>query len=248
MILGNRNFIEIPGSKTHELPPLLVRTRPAGNSVKKGNRLKQEGSKDAGLERVLKMAAELIEQDDLVPFVPLHPEDFAPDAFVSMPEPPGGVAPDPAVQRDLERRRLDMAIHLVEQYMAFVMHWRWGYDILEWIRQCEGTFERDQDLKRLLRADLWPHAGRASFVNLLADKHVAEGSESGGLELDKAVGLRLTFRQPPPLSCFSNQFLIYLRGSLAETAYHKWADMDQSASSSFPPERFHFDVINMNLD
>ena len=27
-IVGDRKFVEVPGSKTHELPPLLVRTAP----------------------------------------------------------------------------------------------------------------------------------------------------------------------------------------------------------------------------
>jgi hypothetical protein len=92
--------------------------------------------------------------------------------------------------------------------------------------------------------DLWPHAARSSFVVLLEDKAV----ETGGVELEKAVGLRLTFRQPPPLRCFSNQFLLYLNSSVANTAYQTWASMTASPVSSFPPERFHFDVINMSLE
>ena len=35
------------------------------------------------------------------------------------------------------------------------------------------------------------------------EKHVP----TNGVALEQAVGLRLTFRQPPPVDCFSNQFL-----------------------------------------
>ena len=251
MILGNRQFIEIPGSKTHELPPLLVRIRPG--TMQGGPRAKRSPQ----MERVLKIATELVAQDDLVPFLPLHPENFDPETAAaasgaqSERKAAMGQPRDPAVERDLEQRRLGMALHLAEQYMAFVAHWRWGYDVLEWIRQCETTFEGRAELRNLLRADLWPHAGRSSFVTLLADKHVVEEEDASGhgkVDLEKAVGLRLTFRQPPPLSCFSNQFLIYLRGSLAETAYQKWAGMGSPPVGAFPPERFTFDVLKMDLD
>ena len=251
MILGNRQFIEIPGSKTHELPPLLVRTRPG--KTQGGPRAKRSTQ----MQQVLKMATELVEQDDLVPFLPLHPEDFDPETAAAQSGAESerkaamGQSLDPAVGRDLEQRRLGMALHLAEQYMAFVAHWRWGYDVLEWIRQCETTFEGRAELRNLLRADLWPHAGRSSFVTLLADKRVVEEEDKSGhgkVDLEKAVGLRLTFRQPPPLSCISNQFLIYLRGSLAETAYQKWAGMGSPPVGAFPPERFRFDVLKMDLD
>ena len=50
MILGDRKFVEVPGSKTHELPPLLVRTT-AG--VKR-------------LDRVMEMANDLIEREGML--------------------------------------------------------------------------------------------------------------------------------------------------------------------------------------
>jgi hypothetical protein len=209
MILGNRKFVELPGSKTHELPPLLVRTS-AG--VKR-------------LDRVMEMANDLIEREDMLA--------------------PPSVDADPARgQLDLERRKMDLALNLIEQYMEFIQHWRWGDDVLEWIRQCETTFETRMDLRNLLRADLWPHAGRCSFVTLLEDKAV----ETGGVALEKAVGMRLTFRQPPPLKCFSDQFLLYLNSTVGNTAYQTWAGLSQSPISSFPPERFHFQVVNMSLE
>jgi hypothetical protein len=68
------------------------------------------------------------------------------------------------------------------------------------------------------------------------------------VELEKAVGMRLTFRQPPPLKCFSDQFLFYLHNNVADTAYHTWAGMGAEAASSLPPERFTFDVVNMSLE
>jgi hypothetical protein len=206
-ILGDRKFVEVPGSKTHELPPLLVRMTPG---VKR-------------LDKVMEMAENLIEQEDMIPVAPVQ------------------TGP---VQNDFERRKLDLALSLVDQYLGVVQHWQWGDSILEWIRQCETTFDSRLELRNLLRADLWPHAGRSSFVVLLEDKHV----KTGGVGLEKAVGMRLTFRQPPPLKCFSDQFLFYLNSSVANTAFQTWAGMSQSPVSSLPPERFSFEVVNMSLD
>ena len=209
MILGDRKFVEVPGSKTHELPPLLVRT---AVGVKR-------------LDRVMEMANDLIEREDMLA--------------------PPPIDTDPARgQLDLERRKMDLALNLIQQYLEFVQHWRWGDDVLEWIRQCETTFETRMDLRNLLRADLWPHAGRCSFVKLLEDKAV----ETGGVALEKAVGMRLTFRQPPPLKCFSDQFLLYLNSTVGNTAYQTWAGLSQSPVSSLPPERFTFQVVNMSLE
>jgi hypothetical protein len=209
VILGDRKFVEVPGSKTHELPPLLVRT---AVGVKR-------------LDRVMEMANDLIEREDMLA--------------------PPSLDTDPARgQLDLERRKMDLALNLIQQYLEFVQHWRWGDDVLEWIRQCETTFETRMDLRNLLRADLWPHAGRCSFVTLLEDKAV----ETGGVALEKAVGMRLTFRQPPPLKCFSDQFLLYLNSTVGNTAYQTWAGLSQSPVSSLPPERFTFQVVNMSLE
>jgi hypothetical protein len=202
-ILGDRKFVEVPGSKTHELPPLLVRMTPG---VRR-------------LDRVMDMANNLVEQEDMIPAAPVE-------------------------ALELERRRMDLAVNLVEQYMGFVQHWQWGDSILEWIRQCETTFGTRLELRNLLTADVWPHAGRSSFVVLLEDKAV----QTGGVGLEKAVGMRLTFRQPPPLRCFSNQFLFYLNSSVANSAYHTWAGMTAAPISSLPPERFHFQVVDMSLD
>jgi hypothetical protein len=106
------------------------------------------------------------------------------------------------------------------------------------------TFEMRADLRPLLRADLWPHAGRVSFIRLLRDKAVP----MRGVELEAAVGLRLTFRQPPPIRCFSNQFLFLLRGTVASSAYETWASKSPDPVSALPPERFCFDVVNMSLE
>ncbi len=140
----------------------------------------------------------------------------------------------------LAQRKLDLALQLTEQYRALVSHWLWGDSVLEWIRQCEITFEAQETLRRLLHPDVWPHASRASFVTLLIDKHVP----TRGVALEKAVGLRLTFRQPPPIECFSNQFLIYLNSPLAGTAYQTWSHLVPQVTGLFPPERFHFEVVD----
>jgi hypothetical protein len=204
-ILGDRKFVEVPGNKTHELPPLLVRMSP---DVKR-------------LDKVMGMASDLVDQEDMIPVVSV--------------DPPG--------EFDMERRRMDLALNLVEQYMKLVQHWQWGDSILEWIRQCETTFGARLELRNLLSSDVWPHAGRSSFVLLLEDKAV----RTGGVALEKAVGMRLTFRHPPPLKCFSDQFLFYLNSPVANSAYQTWAGMSRNPVSSLPPERFHFDVVNMSL-
>ena len=204
-IVGDRRFVEIPGEKTHELPPLLVRTSP---KVKR-------------LDRVVGMANDIIDAEDMLPPPPLE-----------------GLTDE----LEVDRRKMDLAINLVDQYLHFVTQWQWGDSIIEWIRQCEITFGARLELRNLLRPDLWPHAGRSSFVTLLGDKAVS----SEGVELDQAVGLRLTFRQPPPITCFSNQFLFYLNSSVASTAYQTWAHMTPDPVSCLPPERFSFDVIDMS--
>jgi hypothetical protein len=142
---------------------------------------------------------------------------------------------------ELERRRMDLALTMIEEYRSLLTLWKWGDSILEWIRQCEITFEARPELRNLLHPDLWPHAGRSSFVKLLEDKSVPKS----GVDVENAVGLRLTFRQPPPISCFSDQFLFYLKATAGSTAYQTWARMTPHPVSSLPPERFHFDVIDM---
>jgi hypothetical protein len=205
-IVGGRQFSEIPGSFTHELPPLLVRSAPKKR-----------------LDKVMDMAQDIVESEDLIDDLALGDISLA-------------TAP-----QEHERRKMDLALNLVDQYFAMVAHWQWGDSILEWIRQCETTFELSQNLRPLLRADVWPHAGRSSFVTLLADKAV----KMDGVALQQAVGMRLTFRQPPPISCFSNQFLFYLNHSVSAKAYETWAAMSPDPVSALPPERFTFQVVTM---
>ncbi|HUA20396.1 MAG TPA: hypothetical protein VMB25_16730 [Bryobacteraceae bacterium] len=208
-IIGDRKFVEVPGEKTHELPPLLVRTTP---NVKR-------------LDRVVGMANDIIDSEDMI----------APSTLASAVE-------GPAVDFEMDRRKMDLAINLADQYLRFVTQWQWGDSILEWIRQCEITFGARLELRNLLRPDVWPHAGRSSFVMLLEDK----ATHTDAVQFEKAVGLRLTFRQPPPISCFSNQFLFYLNSSVATTAFDTWAQLSPSPISCLPPERFRFDIIDMS--
>src|SRR5579883_1528268 len=125
--MRNGIYIEIPGSKTHELPPLLV--HPAAE------RCEEEQSE---LESVMIEAAEMLGDSDADP-------------------------------ENIERRKFDLAVKLTEQYKALVSHWSWGDSVLEWIRQCEITFEYEDTLRKLLHPDVWPHASRASFVSLLME-------------------------------------------------------------------------------
>jgi hypothetical protein len=200
-IIGSRTFVEIPGDKLHELPPLLVH---GATCVRK-------------LDKVMEMAEDIVRSEELM-------VDAVPDEL------------------DAERRKLDLAVNLVEQYLTFRAAWQWGEDIIEWIRQCETTFQFSLTLRNILRPDVWPHASRSSFVTLLNDKAI----DTGGFDLRKAVGMRLTFRQPPPIRCFSNQFLLYLNSSVAATAYSTWSQMAPEPVSSLPPERFRFEVLKID--
>jgi hypothetical protein len=197
--MGDERYIEIPGSKTHELPPLLV------HSVEVG------GEGVADLDSVMVEAEEMLAATD-------------------------------ADTVQLEQRKFDLAVQLANQYRTLLSHWQWGDSVLEWIRQCEITFECEEVLRNLLHPDVWPHANRASFVSLLRDKDVS----TPGVALERAVGLRLTFRQPPPIDCFSNQFLLYLNSPVADTAYQTWSHLVPDAIVLFPPERFHFEVLNLD--
>ena len=198
--MDERKYVTIPGTATHELPPLLVRGE----------------AESLPLDEVVARATGIIESEDMLP-------------------------ESGADERILEQRKFDLALHLTDSYLRLVAHWMWGDSILEWIRQCEITFESEAALRLLLHPDVWPHAGRSSFVTLLEDKAVP----THGIGLEKAVGLRLTFRQPPPIDCFSNQFLFYLNSSVANTAYQTWAQLSQSQPGVFPPDRFHFQVVEL---
>ncbi|HEY9140870.1 MAG TPA: hypothetical protein VIN93_08255 [Bryobacteraceae bacterium] len=169
------------------------------------------------------------------------PAQDAPDLASVMPEAEDMLAVSDATEEVFERRRFELAVQLTERYKGLRTQWQWGDSILEWIRQCEITFEGADGLRQLLHPDVWPHASRSSFVTLLEEKHVA----TPGVPLERAVGLRLTFRQPPPIDCCSNQFLLYLNSSVADTAYQTWSHLVPDALMLLPPHRFHFEVLNI---
>ncbi len=205
-IIGDRKFLEVPGGKTHELPPLLVKTAP---EMKR-------------LDRMMGIANQIIEQEDMVPCT----------------------SGDLIVDDDLlERRKMDMALNLVDQYFGLLSHWHWGDAVVEWIRQCEITFGTRLELRNLLRSDLWPHAGRSSFVTLLEDKSI----QTKGVALEKAVGLRLTFREMPSIRCCTDQLLLYLNDTLFPGAYRTWSEKTPAPVCSLPPERFQFEVVDMSV-
>ena len=149
-----------------------------------------------------------------------------------------------AGDEQVQRRRMDLALNLVDQYFELVTQWQWGDSILEWIRQCEMTFDSRPDLRNIMRNDVWPHAGRCSFVQLLSDKAVAP---TANVPLERAVGLRLTFRQRPPMSILSDQFFFYLQPKMASTAYETWSHLSTPPIASLPPERFSFQVVDMSI-
>jgi hypothetical protein len=198
--MRGERYIAIPGSKTHELPPLLVHA---------GDHLPAENVADLG--------AMMLEAEDML-------------------------AATGEDERLVEQRKFDLALQLAEHYKALMSHWQWGDSVLEWIRQCEITFECQDALRNLLAPDVWPHASRASFVTLLREKEVP----TKGVTLEQAVGLRLTFRQPPPIDCFSNQFLLYLNSTVADSAYRTWSRLIPDELTLLPPERFHFEVLNVD--
>lgn len=206
-MVGGRRFVEVPGEKTHELPPLFV------GSASEVDRV----------SRMMDVAADIIDQEEMIPSV-------AADRIAS--------------EQMVERRKMDLALNLVDQYLGLLKHWHWGDAVIEWIRQCEITFGERIELRNLLRSDLWPHAGRSSFVVLLEDKEIP----TGGVQIEKAVGLRLAFRKMPPIRCCSDQFLFYLNDSVAETAFRTWHSMTPDPVASLPPERFQFDIVNLSLD
>ena len=169
---------------------------------------------DASREDLVERAAAIIDLEDML-------EDASPDT--------------------MGQRKMDLALHLTDQYFGLLSHWAWGDSVLEWIRQCEITFAATGALRNLLSRDLWPHAARSSFVELLVDKHVP----THGVAIDRAVGMRLTFRQPPPIDCCSDQFLFFLNSRLAGAAYETWARMSPDSTAHLPPNRFHFEIHDM---
>ncbi len=195
---GNREYVNIPGSKMHELPPLLVRKPSDAQEVD--------------------LASAIMEAEEMLPEVDVE-------------------------ETLLQQRKMDLALNLREQYRGLIAHWQWGESIVEWIRQCEITFQSESSLRSLLHPDVWPHASRSSFVILLADKKVP----TPGVALETAVGLRLTFRQPPPIDCCSSEFLFCLNSSIAGSAYNAWARMGAGMPALLPPDRFHFDVLDSDL-
>jgi hypothetical protein len=198
--MSSGKYIDIPGSGTHELPPLLVHWA--------ADHTPAEGVCD--LESIVPEAEDMLTADG-------------------------------SDEAQFERRRFDLALQLTQQYKGLLNYWSWGDSVLEWIRQCEITFESEAVLKKLLHPDVWPHASRASFVTLLLEK----GIPTHGVAIERAVGMRLAFRQPPPIDCVSSQFLFYLNSTLATAAYQTWSRLVPEAEGLFPPERFHFDVWSM---
>lgn len=201
-ILGSRQYVEIPGDRQFELPPLMLRSGPSTRAAHK----------------LLQGAGEIVDSESLIP---------------------GSTMDDLDAENTLSHVRFGLALNLVERYRSFVLHWTWGESVLDWIHQCETSFESQPNLRTLLRPDVWPHAGRSSFVTLLQDKQAADEN----IVLENAMGYRLTFRRPPPIGFFSEKFLFFLDSSVGATAYHAWAGAGGQEDASLPPERFQFFVM-----
>ncbi len=193
---------------------------PGGGTHELPPLLLKEAANPASDEEMIHLAEEIVSSESLIP---------------------DEVGEPPSSEASVDQRRFTLALTLAEQYSQFLHHWEWGESILEWIHQCEITFEAQPILRPLIRPDVWPHANHASFVTLLSDKAIP----SGQINLQSAVGARLTFRQPPPIDCLSDKFLYLLNASLAQKAYHTWADAAEEIS--LPPERFHFLVMGSEI-
>ena len=63
-----------------------------------------------------------------------------------MPEAEDMLSASGASENILDQRRFDLALQLTEQYRGLLSHWMWGDSVLEWIRQCEITFECEATL------------------------------------------------------------------------------------------------------
>ena len=192
-------YIDIPGTVTHELPPLLVHTATGVG----------EDAEIANFESILPEAEDMI-------------------ASVAAPE------------AEFEQRRFDLAVQLANQYKGLLAYWWWGDSVLEWVRQCEITFENEDALRKLLHPDVWPHASRASFVALLMEKGIA----TQGVALDRAVGMQCV----PAAAAHRVRFqpVSVLSGpTIGQTAYATWSQLAPRTSALLPPSRFHFEVMSL---
>src|SRR5438477_11597600 len=100
--MEDAKYIEIPGTRTHELPTLLLHAEHG-----------EAGRPD--------LTSVMLEADDMLAEGENDPET-------------------------LEQRRFDLALQLTAQYKGLMAHWYWGDSVLEWIRQCEYTFECEATL------------------------------------------------------------------------------------------------------
>ncbi len=207
-IIGDRKFVEVPGGKTHELPPLLVKD--------------QSGSEAAGQDHVHR------ERDYRAG---RHDPDSTLDGVVD--------------EEELERRRMDMALNLVDQYLGLLTHWQWGDSVARMDPAVRDHLRRPS--RTAQPAPKRPVAARGSQQFRDAARGQSE-YPTPGVELEKAVGLRLAFRQMPPIRCCSDQFLFYLNTSVAESAYKTWLNTTPNPIASLPPERFAFEIVNMSLE
>src|ERR1700675_1827996 len=97
-IIGDGRFVEVTGEKTHELPPLLVKTVP---DVKR-------------MDKMMGIASDIIEQEDMVSMA----DEARGSIELGQME---DLRLDLQRQRlDMDRRRMDLALNLVEQYLGLL--------------------------------------------------------------------------------------------------------------------------------
>jgi len=140
------------------------------------------------LDKIMGIAAEIIEQEDMVPAV-------AGDTIRS--------------EESIERRKMDLALNLVDQYLGLLSHWHWGDAVIEWNRQCEITSARGSSYA-ICCAAMYAHAGRSSFVTLLETRQ-----SSPRRVLEKAVGCGWRSGRCRRFALLRS-FLFYLNKSVAQ--------------------------------
>ena len=139
---------------------------------------------------------------------------------------------------------MDLALNLVDQYLGFVDSLAVGR---QRARVDPAMRDHLRDAHRRCASAACRRVAARRTHQLRQTAAWTSPCPCGGVVLEKAVGMRLTFRQPPPIRCFSNQFLFYLNYSVAGSAFEHWASMSPDPVSALPPERFTFDVVNMSL-
>lgn len=138
----------------------------------------------------------------------------------------------------IEMREYDLNLQLAASYKEILQIWRCGDSIFRWIEQCEYTMRLPgHTLGPLVQTNVWPNPDRVRFLELLRDKKV---TIPHGVNIEKAVGMRLHYRKLPGPRYFSGSALLYSSKNLADLVYKNWIEQVPKPIKFLPPEQFHF--------